>query len=414
MSASSSDSVNVLREEIKELEQRLKAAETQIAHLQQMIDTFPEVMYSIDTSLRFQAGNSSFFRMVQQNREDVIGHSINELFDHENVARWISELEQISPAQPEVEMITHYEYDGVDMTFLARSFMLTNAAGAMTGIASIVRDMTKEHALEQKLYKNEYILQTIIDNAPATVYVKSLDNVMLIANQAYARYLGRDPKSLVGKHLSEFHPPELIAQWEEDTKRLLESGQVQQVHTKLKVNGEERDYVNNEFPLYDEDGKVFAVCGIANDITELRRAEREQAELQEQIILNQQLALRELNTPLIPLDDEVLVMPLIGTLDARRTQEMLENLLTGVSQHGASIVILDITGVPVIDTHVANVLVQATKATRLLGAEVIVTGIKPEVAQMLISVGAQLEDVQISGTLQSSIAHVLQRRQNLN
>ncbi len=175
-----------------------------------------------------------------------------------------------------------------------------------------------------------------------------------------------------------------------------------------------RDFTNNEFPLYDENGNVFAVCGIANDVTALRQAAREQAELQEQIIQSQQLALRELSTPLIPLDDEVLVMPLIGTLDGRRSQEMLENLLTGVSKHGASIVILDITGVPVIDTHVANVLVQATKATRLLGAEVIVTGIKPEVAQMLISVGAQLEDVQISGTLQSSIAHVMRRGQQLN
>lgn len=414
MSASSSDSVNDLQQEIKLLEQRLKAAETQIQHLQQMIDTFSDVMYSIDSSYRFQAGNAAFFRLVREKQEDVIGRTINELFDHENVARWIAELQQISPAQKELKRINQYDYDGTEITLVTHSYMLSDAEGAMSGIACLVRDITKEQALEQKLYKNEYILQTIIDNAPATVYVKSLDNVMLIANRAYAHFLGRDPKDLVGKHLSEFHPPELIAQWEEETKKLLETGRVQQMHTKLLLNGEEHDYVNNEFPLYDEDGKVFAVCGIANDITELRRAEREHAELQEQIILSQQLALRELNTPLIPLDDEVLVMPLIGTLDARRTQEMLENLLTGVSEYGASIVILDITGVPVIDTHVANVFVQATKATRLLGAEVIVTGIKPEVAQMLISVGAQLEDVQISGTLQSSIAHVLQRRQNLN
>lgn len=412
--SASSDGVNTLLQRIQELEQRLEAAEQQNQHLQQMIDLFPEAMYSVDSSYRFRAGNSSFFQLIQRPREAVIGKTLHELFRPEELTRWLDELEQITPTNPQYENIQHVLYDGMNLSFLTRSFMLRDANGVMDGIAAIVRDITKEHNLEQQLYKNEYILQTIIDNAPAMIYVKSLDNVMLVANRTYASVLQLDPKDLIGKHLSEFHPPEAIAQWEEDSKQLLETGHIQQTQSTLPINGEMRDFVNSEFPLYDENGNVFAFCGIANDVTELRQAAREQAELQEQIILSQQLALRELSTPLIPLDDEVLVMPLIGTLDARRSQEMLENLLTGVSQHGASTVILDITGVPVIDTHVANVLVQATKATRLLGAEVIITGIKPEVAQMLISVGAQLEDVQISGTLQSSIAYVLQRRQNLN
>lgn len=414
MSASSSDNTDALLQRIQELEHRLELAERRSQHLQQMIDMFPEAMYSIDSSYRFQAGNSSFFHLIQRPRETALGKTLHELFTPEELERWLDDLGHITPSHTQHESVHHVDYEGMNLSFLTRSFMLSDANGEMAGVASIVRDITKEHTLEQQLFKNEYILQTIIDNAPAMVYVKSLDNIMLVANRTYANALQRDPKDLVGKHLSEFHPPEAIAQWDEDTRRLLETGQFQQTHSTLYLNGEMRDFTNNEFPLYDENGNVFAVCGIANDVTALRQAAREQAELQEQIIQSQQLALRELSTPLIPLDDEVLVMPLIGTLDGRRSQEMLENLLTGVSKHGASIVILDITGVPVIDTHVANVLVQATKATRLLGAEVIVTGIKPEVAQMLISVGAQLEDVQISGTLQSSIAHVMQRGQQLN
>ena len=131
------------------------------------------------------------------------------------------------------------------------------------------------------------------------------------------------------------------------------------------------------------------------------------AQARQQIILSQQAALRELSTPLIPLSHSVMLMPLIGSIDGLRAQQILETLLQGVANHRAVTVIMDITGVQVVDTHVANALIQAAQAVRLLGASVVLTGIRPEVAQTLVSLGANLSDIVTYGSLQSGIASTL-------
>lgn len=153
------------------------------------------------------------------------------------------------------------------------------------------------------------------------------------------------------------------------------------------------------------------VCTI-RDISERKQAE-EMLRLsieQEETIRIQAISLAELSTPLIPLSDKVVVMPLIGALDSRRAQQVLETLLHGISKTGASTVILDITGVPLVDTQVANALIHAAQAVKLLGARVILTGIRPEVAQTLVGLGIDLRTITTSGTLQSGIASVLAHR----
>jgi rsbT co-antagonist protein RsbR len=144
---------------------------------------------------------------------------------------------------------------------------------------------------------------------------------------------------------------------------------------------------------------------IVHDLTERKRAAEERARLQDQIIQAQAATLAELSTPLIPISDEVVVMPLIGALDDQRMQQVLEALLHGVEQRRARMAILDITGVPVVDTHVANGLILAAQAVRLLGARVILTGIRPEVAQTLVGLGVNLGDLITHSTLQSGIAY---------
>jgi rsbT co-antagonist protein RsbR len=124
----------------------------------------------------------------------------------------------------------------------------------------------------------------------------------------------------------------------------------------------------------------------------------------------QDVVIAELSTPLIPISDSVVVMPLIGAVDARRAQQVLETLLMGIGSTGADVAILDITGVPVVDTMVANGLIQAAMAVRLLGAQVMLTGIRPEVAQTLVGLGVDLRGIVTHSTLQSGIAAVLRRR----
>ena len=133
-------------------------------------------------------------------------------------------------------------------------------------------------------------------------------------------------------------------------------------------------------------------------------------QMQGQIIEAQAAALRELSTPLIPINDRTVIMPLIGSIDSARATQIVESLLQGVSQMNAGVVILDLTGVPVVDTQVASALLQAARAVRLLGAEVVLTGIRPEIAQTLVSLGISLGDVVTLSNLQSGIERALNRR----
>ncbi len=162
------------------------------------------------------------------------------------------------------------------------------------------------------------------------------------------------------------------------------------------------------FVIKDQQTRVpIGLATVTRDITAQKQAETERIALQEQVIQAQQATLRELSTPLIPLTDQVVVMPLIGNMDSARVQQVLETLLHGVANLQATTAILDITGVPMIDTLVANALLRTAQAVKLLGTQVIITGIRPEVAQTLVGLGIDLSSIITHSSLQSAIARVL-------
>lgn len=154
----------------------------------------------------------------------------------------------------------------------------------------------------------------------------------------------------------------------------------------------------------DASGEAIGVHGVTFDVTARKRAEEEQARLQQEIIDVQARMLAELSTPLIPISKEVLVMPLIGALDQTRADGVIQTLLAGISTSRARVAILDITGVPGLDTRSADAILRAAKAVRLLGAQVVLTGIRPEVAQTLVVLGADLTGIATRGTLEDGIA----------
>jgi rsbT co-antagonist protein RsbR len=132
-------------------------------------------------------------------------------------------------------------------------------------------------------------------------------------------------------------------------------------------------------------------------------------ESREGIIHRQQQELMELSTPVVQLWDEVLALPLIGTLDSARTQVVMENLLQRVVETGARIAIIDITGVPTVDTLVAQHLMKTVAATRLMGADCIISGIRPQIAQTIVHLGVNLNDIITKATLADAFQVALQR-----
>jgi rsbT co-antagonist protein RsbR len=129
----------------------------------------------------------------------------------------------------------------------------------------------------------------------------------------------------------------------------------------------------------------------------------------EEVIHRQQQEMMELSTPVVELWDGVLALPLIGTLDSARTQVVMENLLQRIVDTGAGIAIIDITGVPTVDTLVAQHLLKTVAAARLMGADCIISGIRPQIAQTIVHLGVELGTVSTKATLADAFRLALQR-----
>jgi rsbT co-antagonist protein RsbR len=126
-------------------------------------------------------------------------------------------------------------------------------------------------------------------------------------------------------------------------------------------------------------------------------------EERERVIRQQQDALRELSTPVLPVRERLLILPIIGVLDSERARQLTEQLLLGIRRHRARVVVVDVTGVPEVDETVANHLVQTVDASRLMGASVIITGLSPTIAQTLVTIGVDLSKMNTIGDLQGGL-----------
>jgi rsbT co-antagonist protein RsbR len=138
----------------------------------------------------------------------------------------------------------------------------------------------------------------------------------------------------------------------------------------------------------------------------LREAQRQLAE-REQALVAQSRLIQELSAPIVPLHQGILVLPLVGAVDSRRASQIMESALEQIVAYQADVLILDITGVPVVDTGVANYILQMARAVTLLGSRVVLVGIGAEIAQTIVQLGVELRDMTTLANLQAGIAYAL-------
>lgn len=261
-----------------------------------------------------------------------------------------------------------------------------------------------------ELEQTQSVLQSVIDNAPMAIFAKDLDGRFLVANTLSALWMGMELQPILGQRDADLFPPEIVAVWHERNQQAITARAPIENEEAFPLEDGLHTFLSINFPIYNLHGDIYATGSVVTDITERKRAEEERLHLQQQVIEAQQIALREISTPLMPLADGVIAMSLIGAIDSERAQQVMETLLEGVARHQAESVILDITGVQIVDTQVANALVQVAQAVKLLGATIVLTGIQPHIAQTLIHLGVDLSGIITRNTLQSGIAYVLRRK----
>lgn len=168
------------------------------------------------------------------------------------------------------------------------------------------------------------------------------------------------------------------------------------------------DYILNESEQIDTD-YFSSILEYADNWMEpiIRKLVNDYTISWEETVSLQRTALKELSAPLIPVMDRITVMPLIGAIDTERARLIMENLLSGVTKHNAEVVLLDITGVPIVDTMVAHHIIKAAEAVRLIGATCILVGIRPEIAQTIVNLGINLSNFPTKSSLKKGFAEAL-------
>lgn len=273
------------------------------------------------------------------------------------------------------------------------------------------RDITALRALDQEYQ----VLAEVIEEMSTAVSIYRLADrnnpaslVLVDLNEPTLKLLGGNKKAdYIGKTIQDLYNHQ-IDQDIIDRYYAVATGKIPEGRSTFQIEGKDLVWAYRVDCYKLEDDHIGVLI---DDITQQLRAEEalRQSLIQEEIIRMQQHTLEELSTPLIPITNSITIMPLIGSLDSRRAQRVMDTLLHGVAETRCDTVIIDITGVSMVDTQVANVLIRAAEAVKLLGAEAMITGIRPEVAQTLIGLGVNLGNLQTLSSLQNGIALAMEK-----
>jgi anti-anti-sigma regulatory factor len=261
----------------------------------------------------------------------------------------------------------------------------------------------------EKLEQNEARFRNIIEHLPIGMHLFHLepDEKLVFdgTNPAGSDIINGTTEDLVGKPIEEVFPgltsTELATHYHEAASK----GTTWQTEG-ISLAGER---LSGDYAVYAFQTSPGNMVSAWVDVGERRRAEEERAHLQQQVIDAQAQAIRDLSSPVIPILDDIIVMPLIGNVDTARARDITRALLAGITSHHAKVAIIDITGVPIVDSGVAAHLNKTILAARLKGTHTIVTGISGPVAEAIVDLGIDWSDIETGRDLQTGLISALRQ-----
>jgi len=263
--------------------------------------------------------------------------------------------------------------------------------GEVTGLAVAVRDVTgRLHA--------EAMFRGLLETAPDGVVIVGPDGRIRIVNRQAEALFGYEREELIGKPIEVLIPERFRDRHDAYRRDYARAPRIRPMGIGLELYGRRRD--GSEFPVEISLGPLETdqgtlVTAVIRDVTEHRE--------QEQRLQRQRDEIMELSTPVIQVWDKVLALPIIGTLDSLRAARLTEGLLQKIADDQAEIIILDISGVPTIDTQVAQHLLKTVQAATLMGAESILSGVRPETAQAMVHLGIDFGRLRSRSTLRDAL-----------
>jgi rsbT co-antagonist protein RsbR len=257
--------------------------------------------------------------------------------------------------------------------------------------------------VERRSEERLALLSRVLDTAPLVVWAVDTEGVYTMTEGRGLELLGFEPGEAVGLNAFELYKdrPEIAGA----LARAL-AGE----RSRTTTNPAPAVHLDSLYlPLYASDGSVSGAIGIEIDATERVKCERE---LQEKLAVAERrgATVRAMATPIIQVWDEVLCLPVIGTVDSARTAEMMQGLLEAIVREQARYAIIDLTGVEVVDTSTADHLIQLFRAAKVLGVDGVLCGIRPAVAQTVVALGLELSSVKTMRSLRDALRWCIRAR----
>jgi PAS domain S-box-containing protein len=216
-------------------------------------------------------------------------------------------------------------------------------------------------------------------------------------NAGAERIKGYAPEEAIGKDFACFYPPEAVQRDvpQQELKAAAQEGRFEDEGWRVRKDGSQFWANVVITALRDPDGSLRGYSKVTRDLTERKQAEER--------IQQQSREIMDLSTPVMQVWKGVVTAPLIGSLDSQRTQQFMERLLNAIVETNSPVALVDIMGVPTIDTQTAQHLIETISAVRLLGAQVVLTGVRPVIAQTLVHLGIDLSDIITRSSLAAGI-----------
>ncbi len=367
------------------------------AHFRQMIDSIVDYeVIRLDEKGVISSWHPGAQLLTQYTAEEAIGKPVTLFYTEEDIVEGKADAELRAAAET-----GRYGTEGwrvrKDGSQFWASVVLTpirEPGGTVTGFVKVTADLTEQREQTLALRAGQQMLDGIADYE---VIRLDSDGVVRSWNPGAVKLTGYVADEVVGRHVSMFYTEEdkRGAMAEREMASAARDGSLEVEGWRIRKDGT-RFWANVVLsPILDDQGEVTGFVKVARDLTERRE--------QEQLVQRQRDEILELSTPVIQVWDKVLILPLIGTLDSVRAARLTESLLERIAADQAEVVILDVSGVPAIDSGVARHLLKTVEAARLMGTASILSGIRPEIAQSMVHLGIELGGLRSCTSLKDAL-----------
>ncbi|MFM8442222.1 MAG: PAS domain S-box protein [Methylococcus sp.] len=354
----------------------------------------------IDKEGKVASWNAGAERLKGYRPEDIIGQHFSRFYTPEAIAAGLpdKELRMASEGGRFEDEGWRLRQDGTRFWANVIITALRDKTGVIRGFSKVTRDLTERNQTAEALKKASTYTRSMIEASLDPLVTISPEGKITDVNGATEKVTGCLREQLVGTDFSGYFTAPDKAR--EGYEKVFRDGQVRDYPLEIcRRDGKGVPVLYNASVYRDEQGEVIGVFAAARDITEMKRAEER--------IRQQSREILELSTPVMQVWQGVVAVPLIGTLDSQRTQLFMERLLERIVETNSPVALVDIMGVPTIDTQTAQHLIETITAVRLLGAQVVLTGVRPAIAQTLVHLGVDLSGIITRSSLAAGLVVAL-------